>query len=124
MSDRTRTLRVGAFLLATALLLLATIFQLGRSQSLFARKAVLKASFTDVSGLVVGAPVRLAGYDVGIVQRVEFDPDLSVKKVHLDLGVERRYLTRIRADSIARLTSKGLLGDTIINISVGSAGVV
>jgi phospholipid/cholesterol/gamma-HCH transport system substrate-binding protein len=36
--------------------------------------------------------------------------------------VERRYLVRVRADSIAHLSSKGLLGDTIINISVGSGG--
>ena len=36
------------------------------------------------------------------------------------LGVQAKYLDRIRGDSLARLSSRGLLGDMIINISVGS----
>jgi phospholipid/cholesterol/gamma-HCH transport system substrate-binding protein len=119
--ESARNVRVGIFLMATTAVLLVVVFVLGRSQSLFSRKARLNAAFQNTNGLVVGAPVRLAGVDIGIVQHVRFDENLKEKRVHVVLGVESQYLDRIREDSIARLASKGLLGDMIINISVGSA---
>ncbi len=113
--------RVGVFLAASVALLFAAIILLGRSQTLFAHRVRLQTAFENTSGLVVGAPVRLAGVDVGIVEAIRFDKDLRHKNVHVTLVVDRRYLDRIRDDSVARLSSKGLLGDMIINISVGSA---
>ncbi|HEX9103580.1 MAG TPA: MlaD family protein, partial [Polyangia bacterium] len=113
--------RTGVFLTASLGLLLAAVFLLGRSQTLFAHRARLHTSFENTSGLVVGAPVRLAGVDVGIVETIRFDKDLREKRVGVTLVVDRRYLDRVRDDSVARLSSKGLLGDMIINITVGSA---
>lgn len=115
-----RRVVVGAFVTGACVLLLASIVLLGRSQSLFRHKTQLHASFENTSGLVVGAPVRLAGVDVGVVESIRFSADPHVKTVHVTLGVESRYLDRVREDSIARLSSKGLLGDTIIDITVGS----
>ena len=115
-----RLVRVGLFVGLTLSVLIAVLGLLGRSRSLFSEKAVLHASFDNISGLVVGAPVRLAGIDIGIVQSIRFDRDLQVKKVRVALGIPSKYLDRIRSDSIARLSSKGLLGDMLINISVGS----
>jgi phospholipid/cholesterol/gamma-HCH transport system substrate-binding protein len=118
--DSSRLIRVGAFVLLTLVLLVAVVGLVGRSRNLFSRKAVLHTSFDNISGLVVGAPVRLGGVDIGSVQSIRFDRDLQVKKVRVVLRVQSKYLERIRSDSIARLSSKGLLGDMIINISVGS----
>ncbi|MFO0577681.1 MAG: MlaD family protein [Polyangia bacterium] len=119
--DSRRIIRVGLFVGVTIAALIALLGILGRSRSLFSEKAVLNASFDNISGLVVGAPVRLAGIDIGIVQSIRFDRDLKVKKVRVALGIQSKYLERIRSDSVARLTSKGLLGDMLINISVGSS---
>lgn len=118
-----RTARVGAFVGLSLVALIVVLVLLGRSRSLFSEKALLHTSFTNVSGLVVGAPVRLAGVDIGIVQSILFDGDLQVKRVRVTLGVQKKYLLRIRTDSVARLSSKGLLGDMLINISVGSPSV-
>jgi len=101
--------------------LFVTVFLLGEKQSLFHRKVHLRAAFANTSGLVIGTPVRLAGVDVGVVEKIEFDPDLRVRKVHVLLGVSSIYAPRIRADSVARLTSKGLLGDMVVDIAVGGA---
>lgn len=119
-SDSHRLLRVGAFVVLTLVVLVAVVGLLGRSRSLFSRKALLHTSFDNISGLVVGAPVRLGGVDIGTVQSIRFDRDLQIKKVRVALSVQSKYLERIRLDSTARLSSKGLLGDMIINISVGS----
>ena len=118
--DAGRMVRTGVFVTAAVSLLFVVLVLLGRSQTLFVHRARLQAWFDNTSGLVVGAPVRLGGVDVGIVESIRFAPELRQKKVHVTLAVDRRYLDRIRADSIAGLSSKGLLGDMLINITVGS----
>lgn len=122
-TDGHRLARVGLFVGLTLGVLIAVLGLLGRSRSLFSEKVILHTSFDNISGLVVGAPVRLAGLDIGIVQSIRFDRDLQIKKVHVALGIQGKYLTRIRTDSIARLSSKGLLGDMLVNISVGSSNL-
>jgi phospholipid/cholesterol/gamma-HCH transport system substrate-binding protein len=119
--EAVRQLRAGMFLVAALGLLIAAVFLLGRSQTLFARRVRLHTAFTNISGLMVGAPVRLAGVDVGTVAAIAFDRDLRERRVRVTLSVERRFLDRIRADSIAHLSSKGLLGDVLIDLTVGSA---
>ena len=121
--DSVRQLRAGIFLLVSIIVLVGAIMLLGRSQTLFTHRVKLHTSFENTGGLVVGTAVRLAGVDIGIVESIRFDPDLGNKKVNVTLAVDRRYLDRIRTDSLARLTSKGLLGDNLIDISVGSANV-
>ena len=118
--ERARRIRVGTFLIASLVMLAIAVFVVGRTRSLFTRKVQLHTAFDDASGLVVGAPVQLAGVEVGVVQTIHFDRDLKKKQVHVTLAVDRRVLDRIREDSIARLASRGLLGDALVNITVGS----
>jgi phospholipid/cholesterol/gamma-HCH transport system substrate-binding protein len=122
MASRSKTLKVGIFLFAGIAAVVALTLALSGSRGLFSSTVRLHASFLNISGLVVGTPVRLAGVDVGLVDEIAFDPDLNVKSVHVVMSVERRFLERIREDSLARLGSKGLLGDMIVNITVGSPG--
>jgi phospholipid/cholesterol/gamma-HCH transport system substrate-binding protein len=116
-----RELRAGLFLTVSVAILVVAVFLIGRSQTLFAHRMHLSTEFADTSGLVVGAPVRLAGVDVGVVQTIRFSDDPGNRLVRVTLAVDRRYADRMRADSIARLSSKGLLGDVLIDITVGSA---
>lgn len=44
-------------------------------------------------------------------------------KVRVNLKIDRKYQERIRADSVASITTQGLLGDGIIFVSVGSPDV-
>ncbi len=121
MASSSRNIKVGLFLIVALGALVTVVLLLGDHQNLFSRKVRLYTSFLNINGLVVGTPVRLAGIAVGLVESIEFDRDLKVKRVHVTLGIEKRYLERIREDSIAGLGSKGLLGDMIVNVSVGSA---
>jgi phospholipid/cholesterol/gamma-HCH transport system substrate-binding protein len=87
---------------------------------LFSRKVTLYATFDNVGGLLVGSPVRLAGVDVGIVRAIAFFVDGDKERVRVTLAVERSALEHIRVDSQALLTSKGLLGDMLIDLTIGS----
>lgn len=115
-----RLFRVGLGLAVSLAMLVLVIGLLGRASGIFASRVTLHTSFSDINGLVVGAVVRLAGVDIGTVDAIRFDGDPRNKAVHVALRVQRRYLDRIRADSVARLASKGLLGDLIVNVSLGS----
>jgi phospholipid/cholesterol/gamma-HCH transport system substrate-binding protein len=114
-------LRVGAFVLVGLLVFAGLVYMLGRSAGLFERQYRLIASFSQIGGLIQGATVRLAGVPVGRVGAIQL-PEAGTAKVRVELLIARRVQDRIRADSVARIETLGLLGDKIIDVSLGSAG--
>jgi len=73
------------------------------------------ARFNSVSGLTEGAPIEIAGVQVGKVSRIELDQENYEAVVHmvLDKGV------RLQEDSIASVRTAGIIGDRYIKISPG-----
>jgi phospholipid/cholesterol/gamma-HCH transport system substrate-binding protein len=77
--------------------------------------------FDNVQGLVPGAPIRLAGKDVGTVKNVLFSElDAERPPVQVDLLIEESVQHRIREDSLATIATIGLLGDKYVEISMGT----
>jgi phospholipid/cholesterol/gamma-HCH transport system substrate-binding protein len=113
-------LRAGIFVAIGVVIFTVAIFLLGQKSALFTRNTELFVAFRDISGLAVGAPVRLSGLEVGTVSAIALSQDLHEKKTRVRLLVQTRYLSRIRADSEALIDSAGLLGDKVVNISLGS----
>jgi phospholipid/cholesterol/gamma-HCH transport system substrate-binding protein len=118
---QTTNLRVGVFISVGLLLAALAIFAVGEKSGLFEGKTTVYVHFADISGLVPGASVRLAGLDVGTVSAIEFSESLERRQARVELSIKSRYMKRIRRDSYAFVDSKGLLGDKIINITLGSA---
>ncbi len=116
-----QNLRVGLFLAFGLLLAGVAIFAVGEKSGLFEGKTTLYVYFGDISGLVEGAPVRLAGLDVGTVSKIAFPADIKQQQARVTLSIKDRFMARIRADSVAVIDSKGLLGDKIVNLTLGSA---
>jgi phospholipid/cholesterol/gamma-HCH transport system substrate-binding protein len=112
-------LRVGLFVLLALLTFLGLIYALGARARLFEARYTIHADFTEVGGLVVGATVRLAGVQIGRVSVVHL-PGEPGGKVRVDLNIARRYADRIRRNSVARIETQGLLGDKIVEITVGT----
>ena len=112
--------RVGIFVLVALATFLGLVYALGARARLFEARYTIHAEFTEVGGLVVGATVRLAGVQIGRVSAVTLPPQPG-GKVRVDLNIARRFSDRIRKNSIARIETQGLLGDRIIEITVGDA---
>ena len=112
--------RVGIFVFVLLLLFVAFVLTIGIQTRLFEEQYTLRAAFQDIQGLVVGAPVRLAGLTVGTVRRISFGPDLADPRIHVEVAVDERFQSRIREDSVATIGTMGLVGDKIFEISVGS----
>ncbi len=112
--------RVGIFVVAGLLLGMIVLFQVGSQNEMFQRQYTVYASFRDISGLRVGAPVQLAGLSVGFVDDIRFPKELLKKEITVVMRINRGFQDRIRADSVATVNTQGLLGDKFIYISVGS----
>src|SRR4029453_4669227 len=92
----------------------------GARARLFEARYTIHADFTEVGGLVVGATVRLTRPQIGRGTGGHL-PGGPGGKVRVDLTIARRYADRIRRNSMARIETQGLLGDKIVEITVGDA---
>jgi phospholipid/cholesterol/gamma-HCH transport system substrate-binding protein len=113
-------LKVGIFVVAILFLFGAGVFVIGSHQKYFQRQYTLWASFANIQGLIVGAPVHLAGLTVGRVNAIIFPEDPRDKTIKVELKIKKGIQKRIREDSIASIQTMGLLGDKYVEISMGS----
>lgn len=119
--DRRLSLTVGGFALVAIAVLAAAILSLSAQQGIFRPRYALVAYFENVQGLLKGAEVRLAGTRVGQVKRVQLAVRPSGEPaVRVDLQIDEGVQERIRADSVAQIATIGLLGDQIVELSIGT----
>ncbi|HEY5147752.1 MAG TPA: MlaD family protein [Polyangiaceae bacterium] len=115
-----RQLKVGLFVLFGLALTMLAIFIIGSSRRLWEPRVAYRTAFQDVAGLKPGAPVRMGGLDIGEVKAVGHDVDTQDSRIFVDLSVVKKEAGRIRTDTIARVAGKGLLGDKMVELTVGS----
>jgi len=115
-----RDLKVGIFVVLGLFFAGLVIFLIGDERRLFSKSVEFRTTFEDVAGLKAGAPVRLGGIDIGQVRSVAYDqnnPDDPT--VYVTFWVTDTEKGRIRKDTRARVTTKGLLGDKMIELTMG-----
>lgn len=113
-------LRVGIFVLGLLGLFIVFVLTIGSQSRIFERRYSLHAFFGTIEGLNVGAPVRLAGTSIGSVNDITFSKDLASKKIRVTMSLDARLQDRIREDSIASIGTIGLVGDKVLELTVGS----
>src|SRR5690606_30839080 len=115
-----RDVKVGIFVLVSLIIFGVVVFLIGDERNMFAKHQELKASFKDVKGLTRGSPVRMGGVDIGAVASLGYGENPDDDTIYVVMRVVKREAARIRKDSIAEVSDKGLLGDKMIVITVGS----
>src|SRR6187551_1687588 len=115
-----RDIKVGLFVVLSLAVLGAVVFLIGEERQLFDSHQEIKASFKDVKGLSRGSPVRMGGVDIGSVSNVGYSPDAKDDTIFVEMSIVDNQAERIREDSFAEVKDKGLLGDKMIVITVGS----
>lgn len=119
--DRRLSIGVGLFVLGGLALFAVAVLSLTAQRGPFTRRFTLVAQFQNVQGLIDGAPVRLAGKDVGIVESVRFtQPAPGQLPILVQMRVDASVRDRVRSDSRASIGTIGLLGDKYIELSMGS----
>lgn len=111
-------LKIGIVSIVAVIVATLVIFRLSGEGGFFWQRFGIKTVFADVAGLKEGAPVRLAGMEVGSVTGVELTGD----RVEVSMQVDRDHRSRITSNSVASLGSVSLLGEAAIDITAASQG--
>lgn len=102
-----------------ALVIAATlIFMLSGEAGFFWQRYTLKAQFTNVAGLKPGAPVRVAGVEVGSVTGVIF----AGAKVEVVMELSKAMQPRVTTESVAAIGSVSVLGEGAVDITASTTG--
>jgi len=116
-NSRSEEVKVGAVVVVAAVLFLAVLASVGGVNLFRKPRAAYTTSFKFSGGLEPGAFVRFGGLKVGVVQSTEIDPQDSTRvrmKLAVNLG------TPIHADSRAKISALGFLGENYLEISPGT----
>ncbi len=81
----------------------------------------LKTYFQDAKGLREGAPVRLAGVNIGRVKSVRARPEMSQSPAEVVLLISTEYRLNIPNDSTVSLANEGVLGEPFAQIDTRGA---
>ncbi len=109
-------LRVGITVLIASVVLAILIF-LMTGEVGFSKKIQVRAYFENAAGLRTGAPVRLEGVDIGNVTKIQVVQGKPLSPVEVIMKVSTKYSANLRKDSMAVLSTAGVLGETFVDIS-------
>src|SRR4029079_1887717 len=115
-------LKVGGIIIAAMLVLGVAIYKLGQAANLFSRRYELITYLPNANGLRNGGTVFVAGQFAGTIKAIEFLPidNDTTRNLRVRMEVDEALKSQIRSDSRAKVRTLGLLGDKVIDISVGT----
>ncbi|WP_405133703.1 MCE family protein [Nocardia sp. NBC_01388] len=111
-APRPVTIKLGIFTLVMVLVM--GMLGVVLSQMRFSRENGYHAIFTNSSGILPGAKVRIAGVPVGSISKVTVGKD---KLAHVDFDVDRKY--RLYASTTATIRYENLVGDRYLELLEG-----
>lgn len=115
--NKNRKIAVALFIISGFVLFLVAIFVIGSKENLFTPTFKLRSEFETVSGLKTGASVRFNGISVGKVDNVDIR---GTDKVLVTMTLEKSVQKYIKKDSKATVSSEGLVGNKVVEITSGS----
>jgi phospholipid/cholesterol/gamma-HCH transport system substrate-binding protein len=106
---------LGALVLVAAVAFLVFAYNKAGQRS-FAGYAVT-ARFSSIDGLQTGSDVKIGGVKVGQVTNITIDPATYLAMVKLMISPE----IKLPVDSVASITTEGLLGGKYVGLTPGSS---
>jgi phospholipid/cholesterol/gamma-HCH transport system substrate-binding protein len=115
-------LKVGVMILAAMGVLAVAIYKLGQAANLFSKRYELITYLPNASGLRMGGTVFVAGQFAGTIKSIEFLPvdNDTTRNLRVRMLIDQTLQTQVRADSRAKVRTLGLLGDKVVDISIGT----
>ncbi len=112
-------LKVGYTVFIGLVIFFLFIIMVGTEGYYFSRTYHLNMLVKNSDGLIEGSKVLLGGLKIGQIDKIEFATVNHENLVLLRLTLLRKYARRITVNSYAEIETSGLLGDKVINISLG-----
>ncbi|MFP4458305.1 MAG: MlaD family protein [Candidatus Zixiibacteriota bacterium] len=116
----TKKVAIGTVIIFAILVVLVTIYLVGRDQGVLSRRYELRTRMNSTGGLEEGAPIHLAGVRVGSVSDVFFvTTEAGLTRVEVVMSLSPKYRNRIKSDARAYIGTLGLLGDKYLGLTTG-----
>ena len=109
-------IKLGMFVILTGVVLIISLYLIGKKQNLFGNTFKITAVFNNVNGLKLGNNVRYAGINVGTVKEILMIND---ETICVDMVIEESIRKHMRENAFAVVGSDGLVGSMVINIFPG-----
>jgi phospholipid/cholesterol/gamma-HCH transport system substrate-binding protein len=107
---------IGAVVLVAAALFLAFAYRTSQLRTVSGGYE-LSADFARIDGIHQGSDVRIGGVKVGTVVSDQLDPKTYLATIRMSIDPE----IRLPDDTVAQVTSAGLLGDKYISLVPGGS---
>jgi len=114
-----KNILLGFFVTVGIVLFIVGIFAVGSKSEMFKKTFIIKAKFSNATGLKVASNVRFNGVKVGIVKAVNLINDTLVQ---VDMQIEESKHSFITRNAIATIASDGLMGDKMVNLTDEKGG--
>src|ERR1051325_11294107 len=115
-------LKVGLLIAAALAVLAVAVYRLGQAANLFSRRYELIAYLPNAAGLQAGGVVYVAGQYAGTIKSIDFLPvdNDTTRNLRVRMAIDHSLQDQVRGDSKAKVRTLGLLGDKVIDISIGT----
>lgn len=108
---------IGIFIAVAIVCVVSAAIMFGFQNDFFTKKYTLHFTVDRGTGFTKGMSVKLSGFRVGRVTAIALNEQAMVD---ITVEIDKTYQTWIRSDSTVKLVKEGLVGDNIIDVSVGS----
>lgn len=109
-------LKIGIMVLSAIAGIVVIVVIMGIERDIFTKKFSVHFTSESGSGFTEGMPVKLSGFKIGRIERIELTEDAGVR---LTAEISRKYQRWLRDGSRARLSKEGYIGDAYVEITVG-----
>jgi phospholipid/cholesterol/gamma-HCH transport system substrate-binding protein len=109
--------KIGAFSLLALVGVILVVLLTGIQKDLFSAKYRLSFTVDKGTGFTKGMPVKLSGFRVGRITDMTLNEQAMVD---ITIEIAKKYSKWVRKDSTVKLVKEGLVGDSAIEIAVGS----
>ena len=111
--------KLGLFVMAGLLLMIISLYMIGRDTNLFGKNYTLRVQFENVQGLTSGHNIRYSGIQVGTVKKVRILNDTLIEVTML---IDQKMKQFIHKNDVVSLSTDGLMGNHILNITPAKDG--
>ncbi|MBL7722195.1 MAG: MCE family protein [Chitinophagaceae bacterium] len=111
--------KLGVFVLAGLLIMIFSLYMIGKDTNMFGSNYTLKVRFDNVHGLTSGNNVRYSGIQVGTVKRVKI---LNDTLIEISMLIDTKMKRYIHKNDIVSMSTDGLMGNRILNITPAKDG--
>ncbi len=112
--DTPNNIRLGLFVSAGLLILIVSLYLIGKNQNFFGSNFYVRVRFNNISGLVTGNNVRYSGIQAGTVNKIQVLNDTTIE---VTLLINKKLKAYIHENTLAAIGNDGLMGNKVINLS-------